>query len=376
MKRVYFGGTRHLPLTTGNVESLESIVMHCVNNGAVIHTGCQFGADQGVVMVTPPLSLVVFAVESQQAAPAHVTHAESLGATVRYEAGGTQAPIKARYLLRSRAAFQGCDTAVFFTPGAGSLAVARDAIKAGLPVYVFSATQPANPPKTRGEWQASSFARRPAWLWVSEKQNTIEMEITKAVMQLDPTPGNTTTPPAATRETATPQQPRLFTTPETDKRQARKEARRVAELQAKMRQLHDELNKEYQREKVTISSPSDAAGLVSGYLAAQEQEELHVISLDRRNNVLEITALYKGSVSSSQVRIGEIFRRAIALNASAVIMAHNHPSGDPTPSPDDIALTRGIVQAGKMLDIDLLDHLVIGAGGRFVSLKERGLGFS
>jgi DNA repair protein RadC len=97
--------------------------------------------------------------------------------------------------------------------------------------------------------------------------------------------------------------------------------------------------------------------------------------LDRRNRVMEVVDLYRGSVSSSQIRVGEIFREAVRKNASAIIVAHNHPSGDPTPSPDDVAVTRAILQAGKMLDVDVLDHLVIGQG-RWVSLKERGLGFS
>ena len=74
------------------------------------------------------------------------------------------------------------------------------------------------------------------------------------------------------------------------------------------------------------------------------------------------------------MRVGELFKAAIRRNSAAVIILHNHPSGDPTPSPDDIALTRAIVQAGKLLDIEVLDHLVIGQG-RFVSLKDRGLGF-
>jgi DNA repair protein RadC len=74
------------------------------------------------------------------------------------------------------------------------------------------------------------------------------------------------------------------------------------------------------------------------------------------------------------VRIGELFRPAIQRNAASIIVVHNHPSGDPTPSPEDVALTRGILQAGKLMDIELLDHLVIGQG-RFVSMKEKGLGF-
>jgi DNA repair protein RadC len=84
--------------------------------------------------------------------------------------------------------------------------------------------------------------------------------------------------------------------------------------------------------------------------------------------------VYRGSLSQSQVRVGELFKSAIRANAAAVIIIHNHPSGDPTPSPDDVAVTRQIIQAGKLLDVDVLDHLVIGRG-RFVSLKERGLGF-
>jgi DNA repair protein RadC len=123
-----------------------------------------------------------------------------------------------------------------------------------------------------------------------------------------------------------------------------------------------------------IIEGADAAALVSDELAILDHEELFVIVLDRRNNVIQIIRLYSGSVNSSQVRVGEVFRDAIKLNGSAIIPAHNHPSGDPTPSPDDVAVTRAMVNAGKLLDIEVLDHLVIGRD-RFVSLKERGLGF-
>jgi DNA repair protein RadC len=74
------------------------------------------------------------------------------------------------------------------------------------------------------------------------------------------------------------------------------------------------------------------------------------------------------------VRVSEVFRQAILDNAPSILVAHNHPSGDASPSPDDVATTRAIVQAGKLLDIELIDHLVIGKE-QFVSLKERGLGF-
>lgn len=127
-------------------------------------------------------------------------------------------------------------------------------------------------------------------------------------------------------------------------------------------------------EKITINSPADAAALVQYEMSALEQEHLRVILLDRRNKVLEIVEVYKGSVNSAQMRIGELFKEAIRNNASACIVIHNHPSGDPTPSPDDVAVTRAIVQAGKLLDIDVLDHLVIGTN-KWISLKEKGLGF-
>lgn len=127
-------------------------------------------------------------------------------------------------------------------------------------------------------------------------------------------------------------------------------------------------------ERTTINSPADAAALVQAEMALLEKEHLRVLLLDRRNRVLDIIEVYQGSVSSSQVRIGEVFQAAISRNASSIIVVHNHPSSDPTPSPDDVAVTRAMVQAGKLLDISVLDHLVIG-GQRWVSLKERGLGF-
>lgn len=130
-----------------------------------------------------------------------------------------------------------------------------------------------------------------------------------------------------------------------------------------------------QPERLQIQSPADAAQLVMAEMSLLEVEHLRVILLDRRNRVKGIHELYKGSVNSSQVRIGEIFRPAVQHLASAIILVHNHPSGDPTPSPDDIALTRAVVQAGVLLDIQILDHLIIG-GSQFVSLKEKGLGFS
>jgi len=140
-------------------------------------------------------------------------------------------------------------------------------------------------------------------------------------------------------------------------------------------ELGRRLTLEAPEERAAINSPADAAALVQYEMSALEQEHMRVILLDRRNRVLETVEIYKGSVNSSQVRVGEVFKEAIRKNASALIVVHNHPSGDPTPSPDDVAVTRAIVQAGKLLDVEVLDHLVIGQG-RWVSLKERGLGFA
>lgn len=128
-------------------------------------------------------------------------------------------------------------------------------------------------------------------------------------------------------------------------------------------------------ERPSINSPADAAALVLHEMSLLEQEYLKVFLLDTRNRVLEIVEVYHGAVNSSQVRIAEVFKPAVQRMAPSIICCHNHPSADCTPSPDDVAVTRAMVQAGKLLDIDLLDHLIIG-GGRFVSLKERGLGFS
>jgi len=148
---------------------------------------------------------------------------------------------------------------------------------------------------------------------------------------------------------------------------------KASQIQAAI-ELGRRLTLEAPEERPSINSPADAATLVQYDMSALEQEHLRVMLLDRRNRVLEIVEVYKGSVNSSQVRVGELFKDAIRANASAVIVIHNHPSGDPTPSPDDVAVTRAIVQAGKLLDIDVLDHLVIGQG-KWISLKERGLGF-
>jgi DNA repair protein RadC len=128
-------------------------------------------------------------------------------------------------------------------------------------------------------------------------------------------------------------------------------------------------------ERPQVSSPADAANLLLPEMGLLENEHLRTLLLDSKHRVLASPTIYIGNVNTSVIRVSELFREAIRLNCPALIVAHNHPSGDPTPSPDDVRVTEQIVQAGKLLDIEVLDHLVIGRQ-RYVSLKERGLGFA
>ena len=121
-----------------------------------------------------------------------------------------------------------------------------------------------------------------------------------------------------------------------------------------------------------ISCPDDVRRLLGPEMAPLAQEQLRVLLLDTKNLVVGQRVIYQGNVSSAIVRTAEVFRPAVMEAVPGIIVSHNHPSQDPTPSPEDAALTRELVQAGKLLDIELLDHVVIG-GERFVSLKERGL---
>ncbi|HEY7523450.1 MAG TPA: DNA repair protein RadC [Candidatus Limnocylindrales bacterium] len=124
----------------------------------------------------------------------------------------------------------------------------------------------------------------------------------------------------------------------------------------------------------TVRSPRDVADRLVLQMGPLEREELRVVLLNARNAVLRVTTAYVGNVSTSVVRVGELFRDAVRLDASGVILVHNHPSGDPTPSPDDLHLTAEALAAGRLLDIDLLDHVVI-AHDTYVSLRDRGVAF-
>ena len=119
-----------------------------------------------------------------------------------------------------------------------------------------------------------------------------------------------------------------------------------------------------------IVSPNDAAALLQPFMAHLDHEELRVLVLDTKNRVVANILLYQGTVNSSVLRASEIFRQAVVRNCPGIIVAHNHPSSDPTPSPEDIEVTKQLLEAGRLLDIELLDHIIIG-NPRFASLKER-----
>jgi DNA repair protein RadC len=127
-------------------------------------------------------------------------------------------------------------------------------------------------------------------------------------------------------------------------------------------------------ERFPIRSPADVATLLMVEMSHLDQEHLRTILLDTKNRVQQINTVYIGSLNSATIRVGEVFKEAVRRNSAGIIVVHNHPSGEATPSIDDIEVTRQLVAAGRLLDIELIDHLIIGRG-QYVSLRERGLGF-
>lgn len=144
---------------------------------------------------------------------------------------------------------------------------------------------------------------------------------------------------------------------------------KTAQLKAAL-EIGKRLGREELEEKYQIKSPRDAANLVMIEMTHLDHERMRILVLDTKNQVVENVNRYQGTVNSSVLRVAEIFRPAITRNCPAIIVCHNHPSGDPTPSPEDIAVTEQLVQAGKMLDIELVDHLIIG-NHKYISLKEQ-----
>jgi len=123
-------------------------------------------------------------------------------------------------------------------------------------------------------------------------------------------------------------------------------------------------------DRYRVRSSTDAANLVMVEMAYLDHEELRILLLNSKNQVVGNICRYRGTVNNAVLRVAEIFRPAITSNCPGIIVCHNHPSGDPTPSRDDVEVTGQLIEAGRLLEIELLDHIVIGAG-RFVSLKEQ-----
>jgi DNA repair protein RadC len=136
-------------------------------------------------------------------------------------------------------------------------------------------------------------------------------------------------------------------------------------------ELYKAIASEQQNTRKKIGSPQDVADLLKPEMASLEQEHLKVVLLNTRNTVIKVITVYVGTISGTTVRICEIFREAIRKNARAIIVVHNHPSGDPTPSQEDIRLTKQLKEAGQLLEVELIDHIIIGE--TFISLKEKGI---
>ena len=146
---------------------------------------------------------------------------------------------------------------------------------------------------------------------------------------------------------------------------------KAAQLKAAL-ELGRRLTASQPAERAVVRSPQDVADLLMADMCLLDQEQLRVVLLNSKNQVISVCDVYKGNVNTSLIRPSELFREAVRNNCPGVIVVHNHPSGDPDPSPEDIAITEQIVEAGRMLDIEVLDHMIIGER-RYVSLKERGV---
>jgi len=146
---------------------------------------------------------------------------------------------------------------------------------------------------------------------------------------------------------------------------------KAAQIQA-MVQLGKRLAASAFDTRQAIRSPQDAVDVVMPFLRDEPQENFMAVFVNTKNEVLKTRIITIGTLDSSLVAPRELFREAISMNSASVIIAHNHPSGDPTPSREDIAITKRLCQAGELVGIPVLDHLIIG-DGRHLSLKEKGL---
>ena len=125
-------------------------------------------------------------------------------------------------------------------------------------------------------------------------------------------------------------------------------------------------------DRPVVSTARDVADLCGAQMRGLDREHFWALALDTKNRLLRIVEISVGSLNASIVHPRELFKEAVRLSAAAVVVVHNHPSGDPTPSGADLQLTRRLVRAGDVLGIEVLDHVVIGDGGAHVSLRDMG----
>ncbi len=120
-----------------------------------------------------------------------------------------------------------------------------------------------------------------------------------------------------------------------------------------------------------VERPQALADFMAGIVEGATQESMFAVAFDGRNNVISVDEIYKGTATGTSVRIAELFKPVIVLGGVGIAVVHNHPSGDPEPSNEDIKITEEIVKAGQILDITILDHLVIGTDGKFTSIRSQ-----
>lgn len=127
-----------------------------------------------------------------------------------------------------------------------------------------------------------------------------------------------------------------------------------------------------EEERAELSGPSEIVDVLSRYLEHEDREHFVILMLDVKNRLIGLHTVSIGTLNAALVSPREVFKAAILANAASVVLGHNHPSGDPTPSPEDHEVTERLRKAGAMLDIDVLDHVVVGDRGRFTSLRQQG----
>ena len=129
-----------------------------------------------------------------------------------------------------------------------------------------------------------------------------------------------------------------------------------------------------EQEPPNILSPHSVYQMLGPEMSKLAQEQFRVLLVNTRNRVVGQRIIYQGTVNSAGVRVAEVLRPAVVMGVPGIVVSHNHPSGDPTPSPDDVNITRQIKDAAKLLGVELMDHVVIGSNG-YISMKEKGMGF-